>query len=85
MEQKIFNEWLSERNRVVKSYDVDMFKAFYIKWQKRGVYSRLMPLPTDDIIEVSMRKMVYHMTNATEAEKAEAERWLLEHGSDTSI
>ena len=82
---KIFNEWIKERDKVVKTYDIDAFKAFWHKWQAKGVYDKQMSLPSDNVIEISMRKMVYHMTSATSAEKKEAEEWLYEHGSSPTL
>lgn len=76
-------DWLKERDEVVKTYDVNKFKAFYVKWKMMGLYS--LPLPSDDVIEVSMRKMVYNMLSSTEGEKDEAKKWLIEHGSTTEM
>ena len=81
--QKELNKWKRERDKAVKSYDVEKFKKFYRKWEKRGLYN--IELPPDDILEISLRKMVFHMQDATDEEKAEAEVWLLEHGCDTKL
>lgn len=85
MKDKMLGEWLEERDRVVKKYDVEEFKLFFKKWQGKGMYDKRMPLPSDEVIEISMRKMVYHMTSATEQEKKEAEAWLIAHGSSTNM
>lgn len=46
-----------ERDEAVKSYDVQKFREFYLKWTFKGAYT--LPLPTNDkVIEVAMRKMV---------------------------
>lgn len=50
----MLNQWRKERDKVVKTYDVEAFKKFYIKWTKRGLYD--MKLPADEVIEISMRK-----------------------------
>lgn len=76
-------DWLKERDEVVKTYDVNKFKDFYNKWKSMGLYN--LPLPTDSVIEISMRKMVYHMTSSTNIEKEEAKKWLIEHGSSTDM
>lgn len=70
--------WREERDEVLLSYDVDRFKEFYHKWEKKGFYE--MPLPADDIIEISMRKMVCELASATDAQKAEAAEWLTSRG-----
>jgi len=81
--RKLLHLWVRERDEVVKTYNIARFKEFYAKWRERGFYN--LPLPSDAVIEISMRKMVYHMASATPEEKAEAERWLVEHGSSTDI
>jgi len=83
MTDKDLKKWIKERDEVVKTYDVEKFKDFYKKWSKKGLYT--LRLPADNIIEISMRKMVYHMTSATEEEKKAAEKWLLDHGSTTEL
>lgn len=78
---KIFNE---EREEAVRSLDVEKFKEFYLKWEKRGIYT--VGLPSNDrVIEISMRKMLYHMEGSTEEEKEIAANWLHEHGCSTSL
>lgn len=75
--------WIAERDAVVKTYDVQKFKIFYEKWRARGMYS--LKLPSDEVIEVSLRKMVYNMTTATKAEKKEAKEWLESRHYSTSM
>lgn len=82
---RIMQKWVKERDEAAKSYDVEKFKDFYHKWQILGVYGKDMKLPSDKVIEISMRKMVYHMTSSTKEQKKEAEKWLKEHGSNTNI
>lgn len=78
-------KWLKERDEAAKSYDIEKFKKFYLKWQKIGMYSKNMPLPNDKVLEISMRKMVCHMNSSTAEEKAEAEKWLTDHGCTTGV
>lgn len=75
--------WKSERDAVIRKQDVEMFKAFYKKWQNRGIYQ--MKIPSDNVIEVSLRKMLYNLADATEEEKATAKAWLTERGYDTRM
>ena len=75
--------WLKERDEVIRALDVEKFKEFYVKWQARGLYK--MPLPSDEVIELSLRKMLHHLGNATEEEKTYAENWLHDHGSSTML
>lgn len=83
-ESEILATWMAERDKAIKTLDVEKFRAFYREWMDRGIYQ--WPLPRDDkIIEISLRKMLYNLQSATEEEKAEAERWLTEHGCDTTF
>ena len=75
--------WLKERNEALRSQDVEQFKAFYERWKARGFYA--LNLPPDNVIEVSLRKMLYNLKNATEEEKTEAEKWLTERGFTTDL
>ena len=73
--------WLKERDEVVKTYDVEAFKRFYKKWNDRGFY--IHDLPSDSVIEVSLRKMAYHTASYSEQEKADAKEWLESRGFTT--
>jgi hypothetical protein len=87
MNDKEIKDFVRDRDKAVKDAcrtgNLENFKAFYEKYKKRGVYK--LPLPSDEVIEISLRKMLYHTASATDEEKAGAEKWLIEHGSSTSI
>lgn len=36
--KELMQEWILERNVVIKSLDVEKFKAFWKKWIARGFY-----------------------------------------------
>ena len=76
---KEHKQWLRERDEAAYSFDVDKFKAFYRKWAKRGIYEN-KPLPSDAVIEISMRKMVCAMADPKPDKLAEARAWLSERG-----
>lgn len=78
--------WIKERDAVSQTFDVDKFREFYAKWYKRGVY-HIPPeaLPSDEVIEITMRKMVVHETNADPAKIKEATEWLLSRGYDLEM
>lgn len=73
-----------ERDKAVKSLNVAEFRKFYKKWQERGFYQVSLP-DNDAVVEVTMRKMLFHINSATEQEKADAEKWLIEHGLTTDL
>lgn len=83
-EKREMLKWMEERDRVAKTYNVEQFKKFYEKWSKRGLYQISLP-KNDKVIEITMRKMVYHMQSSTPEEKKEAEEWLMNHGCTTEL
>ena len=82
-QSKEHKQWLKERDEAAYSFDVDKFKAFYLKWAKRGMY--YAPLPSDEVIDISMRKMVCALANPREDKLAEARAWLSERGYSWTI
>lgn len=77
--------WKEERDRVCKTYDIEEWKKFFRKWQGVGVYDPRVRIPKDEVIEISLRKMVYNMNSATDEEKAEAKEWLESRGYTTGV
>ena len=78
-----FKQWLKERDEAVLSFDVEKFKKFYRKWTKLGVYN--VPMPSDRIIEIALRKGVCAMLNPPPDKLDEAKRWLDERGYTYTI
>lgn len=76
-------EFLARRDAAIKSQDVETWKAFCKDCQAKGIYD--IPLPPDAVIEVSLRKMLYHIKSATAQEKQTARKWLFDRGYDTDI
>lgn len=84
MTKSTLDIFVLERDKAVKSLNVVEFRKFYARWYKRGIYH--LPLPLNDkIIEISMRKMMLMIKSASDQEREEAKRWLLEKGYDTEI
>lgn len=82
-QSKEHKQWLKERDEAIYTFDVEKFKAFYHKWEKRGVYTK--PLPKDEVIEISMRKMVCGLADPDPKKLAEARAWLSERGYSWTI
>ena len=76
-------QWKRERDKVIYTFDVKKFKKFYEKWKKKGVYTE--PLPSDEVIEISMRKCVCGLLNPRKDKLAEARAWLSERGYSWDI
>lgn len=89
-----YNKWLvtqyaKERDAatiaVVEGKSLDVFKAFIGKWKTKGFYPPCFKLPSDEVLEIAIRKMVIHETNAPESTKQKAAKWLLERGYDLNL
>lgn len=81
---KTVKNFVKERDAAAVNYDVKKFRAFYAKWQEKGVYE--IDLPKDDkVVEILMRKMVYHSKAFNSLQKREAEMWLIDHGCTTNL
>ncbi len=81
--KELMQEWILERNVVIRSLDVEKFKAFWKKWSARGFYRN--GLPDDEVIEISLYKMLYNLESATEEEKNKAKKWLESRGFDVFL
>ena len=88
MNDKEIKDFVRNRDKAVREAcrtgNLENFKAFFKKYQKLGVY-KLLPLPSDEVLEISIRKMLCNTASATIDEKAEAVKWLIERGYGTSI
>ena len=82
MNDKEVKDFVRDRDKAVKEAcrtgDLENFKAFYEKYKKRGLYK--LPLPPDEALEISVREMLCYTASATNEEKAEAYKWLIERG-----
>ena len=81
--KELMQEWILERNVEIRSLDVEKFKAFWKKWSARGFYRN--GLPDDEVIEISLYKMLYNLESATEEEKNKAKEWLESRGFDVFL
>ena len=82
--ENLNKQWIKERDEAAQSFDVEKFKLFYLKWAKRGFYE-LRLLPPDDVLEITMRKMVVNIVNPDPRKYEEAKEWLLSRGYDLKI
>ena len=87
--EKLIKDYSDERDRatiaVVEGEDIEVFKAFVNKWRDYGLYPRCFKLPSDEVLEISVRKMVLHETRAPESTKEKARDWLLSRGYDLEL
>lgn len=83
----LIRQFVKERDEAVKTAirtdDLRVFRRFYARWKAKGIYQ--IALPSDEVLWRALYKCLYHTKDATEKEKAMAERWLVAHGSSTKI
>ena len=72
---EIYNK---DRNKAVMSLDVETFKKFRKKWD-------LPKPPSDEIVEITMRKMACHIPSLPDDFKADAKKWLEDRGYTDSL
>lgn len=70
---------------VVEGESLEVFKAFVIKWRDLGILPPCFKLPSDEVLEITIRKMVIHEASAPESTKQKAAAWLLERGYDLNL
>lgn len=70
-------QFVKERDDACSSFDLVKFKAFLRKY-RRG------KLPSDEVLEITMRKMVVNIEPKL-PQYEEAKNWLLERGYDLEI
>ena len=79
MTEKQLKRFIKERDEVVQSFSVSRFKAFYRKWEKLGIYKDV-EMPSDEVIEITMRKCVCGLANPDPQKLKEAMAWLAVRG-----
>lgn len=88
MDMQMIKDFVRDRNRAVrmahKTDDMSYLKDFYHKWMKKGIYQTDLP-DDEEVLKRTVRKMLYHISSASEEEKAEAKAWLEARGSDTNF
>ncbi|MBO4705208.1 MAG: hypothetical protein J5647_05670 [Spirochaetaceae bacterium] len=73
---ELITQYLNARDEAVKSMDVNKFKDFIKNHSMRE------NIPSDEVLEITMRKMAVHITSLDIDTRVDAFRWLLERGYD---
>lgn len=77
-DKAILEEWLKDRDDAALSFDIGKMKAYMHKYG----YDAAGYIPSDEVLEITMRKMVVNMEHPPESKRKEAEEWLLSRGYD---
>lgn len=66
------------------SMDTAKFRYFYKKWTLLGIYEEPLPV-SDEVLKISMCKMLYNLQSASTKQKEKAQKWLEERGINTEM
>lgn len=80
-----FKTWIRERDEAACSFDIDKFKTFMDKYSDIYGAPYIPCIPSDEVLEITMRKMVLAMANPPGDKYAEACEWLISHGCDLEV
>lgn len=67
----------------IETDSVKPFKEFVAKY--RSIMPPCFELASDEVIEITIRKMAYHCINLPQEVRDKAEAWLKAHGSNTDL
>ena len=84
-QEELMSQYTKELLEVCLTFDVNEVKKLVSKWSKRGLFPHCFDLPSDDVLEISIRKIVIARTDAPKEAKKEAAAWLIDHDCDLSI
>lgn len=79
MTDKMIKEFAHDRDTALAEMSLPKFKRFLKKWFPN------IPIPDDEVLECSMRKMALECTNLTFEVKERACLWLMEHNYRTDM
>ena len=69
----------------IETDSVKPFKDFVESYKPYGIYPPCFELASDEVIEITIRKMAYHCINLPQEVRDKAEAWLKAHGSNTDL
>ena len=82
-------QYVKERDKatiaVVEGASIEVFKAFIKKWYDNGYLPACYSLPSDEVLEITVRKMVIHEVDAPPSTKEIAIEWLTSRGYDLKL
>lgn len=63
--------------KAIETESVEPFKEFVAKYQALGYYPECFDLPSDNVLEISIRQMALHCTSIPTEIKGKAVEWLV--------
>ena len=86
---KKLNDYVEDRDAAIiesiRTDSVEPFKAFIEKHKALGAYPEGFNLPSDEVIEISIRKMSLHCVKIPPEIKGRSVDWLLSRGYDLNL
>lgn len=64
----------------IRTDSVEPFKAFIADYQDKGVFPECFVLPSDSVLEISIRQMALHCLSIDPLTKGMAVDWLTKNG-----
>lgn len=82
---KIIEDYNKDLSEAVATLDINNFKAVVEKWYKKGFFQECFSLPSDEVLEITIRKLAIHILSIPDEVKDEAKEWLLSRGYDLKL
>lgn len=82
---KIIEDYNKDISEAVATLDINNLKAVVDKYNKKGFYYDCFSLPSDEVLEITIRKMAIHILSIPDEVKDEAKEWLLSRGYDLNL
>ena len=79
MNKERIKEFVKDRDTAIMGFDLKKFKRFIKKWQFP------VSTPSDEVLEITMRKMCLECTRIPTENKIQACEWLISHGYLTDM
>ena len=79
MDKARIKEFVKERDTAIMEFDLKKFKRFIKKWHHPKI------IPSDEVLEITMRKMCLECTRIPTENKIQACEWLIAHGYLTDM
>ena len=79
MDKARIKEFVKDRDTAIMEFDLKNFKRFLKKWHN------FRSLPSDKVLEISMRTMCLECTQIPAENKIQACEWLISHGYLTDM
>lgn len=85
LSKSIISNYTTDLLDTCLTYSVEEFRAFVDRWRSEGVYPPCFDLASNEVIEITIRKIIVNRTDAPKHEREKAAAWLLSRGYDLTL